>query len=81
MSMIDTMTDEQVSNLQKRALAVQVAEIYNAERQVLNLKLLSLGIKLTAEEVRTSAKALLALGPVNHPYQTEEAPDVEPLDG
>jgi len=81
MSMLDTMTDDQVSDLQKKALAVELAEIYNAERQILNLKLLGQGIHMKAEEVRAQARALLLLGPVDHPYQEEQAPHYEELDG
>lgn len=68
MSKLDTMTDEGLSEMIKRAMRVEMMEIYNAEREVLTQIMSGHGLKISAKTLREQAKQLLKRGPVFHPY-------------
>ncbi len=71
MSMIDKMTDDQISDLQKKALCVELMQIYNAERNILADMLKGQGITVSADELRFLARSRLSVGPVDHPIEGE----------
>ena len=53
MSFIDNCTDQDIESLQEKNMLLQhLTDTYNAERQVLNLRLLRMGVNLKSEDVR-----------------------------
>lgn len=71
MSMLDHLTDDEVSDLQKKAMCLELAQIYNAERSILDEELRRQGVTISADDLRTMARAKLAISPVTHPIDGE----------